>query len=167
MIVLKEIWKDIEGYEGLYQVSNLGKVKSKRKILSPAKGEYLKVNLNKNGKQNTCYIHRLVALTFIPNQNNYTHINHKDENKYNNNVNNLEWCTNKYNINYGNAQKKKANQQLRYNVIQKDVEGNIIKVWESASQVAKCLNLNKGTIRKSCQKGLKNYGYFWEYRSVI
>lgn len=162
-----EIWEDIKGYEGLYQASNLGRIKSKKKILKPIKGEYYKVGLSKNGVLKTFYIHRIIAQTFIDNKNNLTHVNHIDENKYNNNVNNLEWCTNKYNINYGNAQKKKAKSQLKYNIIQKDNNGNIIKIWESASQVAKCLNLNKGTIRKSCQKGLKNYGYFWEYRSVI
>ena len=160
---MEEIWKDIKGYEGIYQVSNFGKVKSKRKILIPAKGEYLKVSLSKNGTQKTCYIHRLVAETFLDNKSNLPFVNHKDENRYNNNVNNLEWCTNKYNINYGNAQKKKAKSQLKYNVIQKDNNGNIIKIWESASQVANFLNYNKGTIRKSCQKKLKNYGYYWEY----
>lgn len=161
-----EIWKDIKGYEGLYQVSNLGRVKSNKKILSPSKTEYLKVSLSKNGVQSTYYIHRLVAQTFIDNKNNLTHVNHIDENKYNNNVNNLEWCDNKYNINYGNAQKKKAKSQLRYNVIQKDNKGNIIKIWESASQVATMLNYKKETIRKSCRKGLKNYGYFWEYKKA-
>ena len=163
---MEEIWKDIKGYEGLYQVSNLGRVKSKRTILKPAKCEYLKVSLCKKGSQNTYYVHRLVATAFLSNENNYTHVNHKDENKYNNNVDNLEWCDSKYNINYGNAQKKKGKQQIRYNVIQKDLSGNVIKIWKCASEIAKCLNLNKGTIRKSCQKGLKNYGYFWEYKSV-
>lgn len=161
-----EIWKDIKEYEGIYQVSNFGKVKSKRKILIPAKGEYLKVSLSKNGTQKTRYIHRLVAETFLDNKSNLPFVNHKDENRYNNNVNNLEWCTNKYNINYGNAQKKKAKSQLRYNIIQKDIKGNIVNIWESASQVADCLKLNKGTIRKSCKTGLKNYGYYWEYKKV-
>lgn len=159
-----KIWKDVKGYEGLYQISNLGRVKSNKKILRPSKTEYLKVCLSKNGVQNTYYIHRLVAQAFIDNEYNFTHVNHIDENKYNNNVNNLEWCDNKYNINYGNSQKKKAKSQLRYNVIQKDNKGNIIKIWESASQVATILNYNKGTIRISCQKGLKNYGYYWEYK---
>lgn len=164
---MKEIWKDVPGYEGYYQASNLGRIKSKRKILTPIKGEYLKVGLSKNGIQKTLYIHRIIAQTFIENKNNFTHINHIDENKYNNKVDNLEWCTNKYNINYGNAQKKKGKQKIRYHIIQKDKDGNVIKEWECASQVAKCLNLNKGTIRKSCQTGLKNYGYYWEYKSAI
>lgn len=163
---MEEVWKDIKGYEGLYQVSNLGRVKSKRKMLKPIKGEYLKVGLSKNGIQKTLYVHRLVAEEFVTNSKGFTHINHKDENKYNNVAKNLEWCTNKYNINYGNAQKKKGTQQIRYNVIQKDDFGNIIKIWKCASEVAETLNVNKGTIRKSCQKKLKNYGYYWEYKKA-
>jgi hypothetical protein len=102
-----EIWKDIEGYEGLYQVSNLGNVKSlyTNKNLSYIKcgrdREYLSVSLSKDKKLKIYYIHRLVAETFIDNPNNYPYVNHKDENKQNNCVNNLEWCSPKYNINYG------------------------------------------------------------------
>ena len=81
---MEEIWKDIKGYEGLYQVSNLGRIKSKRKILKPIKGEYLKVGLSKNGVQKTLYVHRLVAEAFVKNNNEFTHVNHIDENKYNN-----------------------------------------------------------------------------------
>lgn len=159
---MKEIWKDIAGYEGLYQVSNLGNVKSKRKILKPIDGEYKKVGLSKNGIQNTLYIHRLVANAFLENSNNYTHINHKDENKHNNNVNNLEWCTNKYNINYGNAQKKKGKQQVRYKVAQINDNGDIIKIWNSSREVAETLGLNIRTIRKSCSCNLKNCGFYWK-----
>lgn len=105
-----EIWKDIEGYEGLYQVSNKGRVKSlnykrtgKEGILSssPTSSGYLIVNLCKNKKQKPFYIHRLVAKAFLPNPNNLPQVNHKDENKENNTVYNLEWCTAKYNNNYG------------------------------------------------------------------
>lgn len=113
-----EIWKDIEGYEGLYQVSNMGNIKRvehedyrcrqgyrvfKERILKPyisTKG-YKRVNLSKNNKKKEVPVHRLVAMAFIENPNNYPQINHKDENKFNNNVDNLEWCTCKYNNNYG------------------------------------------------------------------
>ena len=112
---MQETWKDIEGYEGLYQVSNLGRVKStsrycydtkrkhyrklsekilKQAILNP---KYYVVSLTKNGKQRTYRVHRLVAKAFLPNPNNYPIINHIDCNKLNNNVNNLEWCTHKHN----------------------------------------------------------------------
>lgn len=163
---MNEIWKDIEGYEGLYQVSNLGRVKSKRKMLKPIEGEYKKVGLSKNGIQQTYYVHRLVAKTFISNPDNYTHVNHKDENKHNNLINNLEWCTNKYNINYGNAQDKKAKHQIRYKVVQKDSNNNVIKIWESSREVAYTLGYNIRTIRKSAKNKLKNYGYYWDYIDV-
>ena len=115
MIFPRRKWKDIPGYEGLYQVSNLGEIKSlnyrntgKEKIIKPRKnkGGYLRVVLCKNGKQKDFLVHRLVAIAFIPNHNNYNQVNHKDENPSNNNVNNLEWCTSKYNSNYGNRNKK-------------------------------------------------------------
>lgn len=112
----KEIWKDIQGYEGLYQVSNLGNVKNKiqpylkqekiYKKFSNSNG-YLFVGLRKDKKRKFKYIHRLVAEAFIPNPNNLPQINHKDENKQNNCVNNLEWCTNKYNQNYGTIKERK------------------------------------------------------------
>lgn len=110
---MKEIWKDIKEYEGLYQISNLGNVKSlpkmvgfrkrKEKILKTYydKNGYVKVILCKENKTRFLSVHRLMAEAFIPNPNNFPQINHKDENKQNNNLENLEWCTCKYNINYG------------------------------------------------------------------
>lgn len=115
MLLPKQIWKDIPGYEGEYQVSNTGKVRSlnyqrtKGKVVKLKlcnKDGYMAIGLYKNGKRTKYPVHRLVALAFIPNPNNYPIINHKDENKTNNTVWNLEWCTQKYNINYGNCRKK-------------------------------------------------------------
>ena len=112
---MKEEWKDIKGYEGLYQVSNLGRVKSlgnnkskKEKILDPKPNMYgyKEVRLSKEGKRKPYKVHRLVAIYFIPNPNNYKEVNHKDEDKTNNHVSNLEWCDRKYNINYGTRNKK-------------------------------------------------------------
>lgn len=112
-----EIYKDIEGYEGLYQVSNKGNVKSfvnnngvsREKVLKPAiRNGYKKVDLCKNKTKKTYSIHRLVAQAFIENPNNYPCINHKDECKTNNVVENLEWCTHKYNTNYGSANARRA-----------------------------------------------------------
>ena len=114
---MEEIWRDIKNYEGLYQISNLGRVKrlrfinrhlnfEKEKILKPYKdggNYYFVIGLHKDGKRKYKAIHRLVAETFIPNPNNYPVVNHKDENKLNNRIDNLEWCTHKYNSNYGNA----------------------------------------------------------------
>ena len=115
---MKEIWKDIKDFEGLYQVSNLGNVrrikfinnkieKEKITMLKPNKNIYLQVMLCKNGKTKRKNVHRLVAETFIDNPNNYDCVNHKDENKHNNSINNLEWCTRIYNMNYGYVKQKK------------------------------------------------------------
>lgn len=106
---MKEIWKDIEGYEGLYQVSNFGNVYSflTKKKLKPGNDKgYLKVNLSKQKKVKQFTMHRLVAKAFIPNPNNYPIINHKDENPSNNHVNNLEWCDYRYNNNYGTMKER-------------------------------------------------------------
>ena len=112
---MQEIWKDINDYEGLYQVSNLGRVKSlsrkyKKRVIqehivqpSIAHNGYLRVGLSKNGIRKYDSIHRLVAKAFIPNPNNYNIVNHKDCNRQNNCVDNLEWCNEKYNINYKNT----------------------------------------------------------------
>lgn len=116
MLLPKRVWRDIPGYEGKYQVSNTGQVRSlnyrgntgKTKILKQDtdRDGYKRVRLSKNGKVKRYGVHRLVALTFIPNSNNYPMINHKDENKANNAVWNLEWCTIQYNNNYGTHNEK-------------------------------------------------------------
>ena len=106
-----EIWKDIKGYEGLYQISNLGNVKSlKNKIyLKPSihKKGYLHCGLSKKGKRKQCFIHRLVAETFIDNPYKLPCVNHKDCNPKNNKIENLEWCTYKDNNNYKNHELKR------------------------------------------------------------
>lgn len=118
-----EEWKPVVGYEGLYEVSSLGRVRSldrfyyrlhKGKVLSPTKDRYgyLTVTLNCNGKSKTIKIHRLVAQAFIENPDNLPQVNHKDENPSNNNVDNLEWCTAKYNNNYGTRQERYRNTML-------------------------------------------------------
>ncbi|WP_366942566.1 NUMOD4 domain-containing protein [uncultured Thomasclavelia sp.] len=104
------MWKDVKNYEGLYLVSNLGRIKSvrKNKILSPfinTRGRY-QIRFKVNGKITRPFVHRLVAEAFIPNPHNYPEINHKDENKLNNEISNLEWCTTKYNANYGTRNKR-------------------------------------------------------------
>ena len=119
---MSEIWKDIEGYEGLYKVSNLGRIKSlpkfhktrysgymkKERILKPRFDTYgyLMVVLCKNKKEKNYLVHKLVANAFIPNTKNYDCINHKDEDKTNNCVDNLEWCDRYYNNNYGTRNKR-------------------------------------------------------------
>ena len=114
---MQEIWRDIEGYEGLYQVSNLRRVKSlnyrrtgKEENLKPRKdkGGYLFVFLYKEGKTKNCKIHRLVAQAFIPNPEKFSEVNHRDEDKTNNAVDNLEWCSSKYNCNYGTRNERRV-----------------------------------------------------------
>ena len=97
----KEIWKDIPNYEGLYQISDTGRIKSLKRniILKPSTNKnYFKIILCKNGSKKTYFIHRLVAIAFISNPKNLLEVNHIDGNKLNNNVNNLEWCTRKENV---------------------------------------------------------------------
>lgn len=108
---MQEIWKDVVGFEGYYKVSNLGNVLSLRRkysgehLMSPSLDSlgYAVVCLRKNGYKGNKKVHRLVAEAFIPNTDNLPQINHKDENKANNRVDNLEWCDCKYNVNYGTA----------------------------------------------------------------
>ena len=118
-----EEWRPVVGYEGLYEVSNTGQVRSldrfyyrlhKGKVLSPTKDRYgyLTVTLNCNGKSKTIKIHRLVAQAFLPNPDNLPQVNHKDEVKTNNSVDNLEWCTAKYNVNFGTRQERYRNTML-------------------------------------------------------
>lgn len=137
-----EIWKDIKGFEGHYQVSNLGRVKSlsrymnhksgglsllKERILKPATNRkgYKIVVLCLNCKEYKFTVHRLVAKTFIPNPNNYPMINHKDEDKTNNCVDNLEWCDNKYNQNYGTVVRKRVRDIIDVYTL----EGEFIETW--------------------------------------
>lgn len=111
---MDEVWKDIEGYEGLYQVSNLGNVRSLNygrtgeiKLLKQSTDcGYKRVMLYKDGERERYLVHRLVAMTFIPNPDDLPQVNHKDEDKSNNNVNNLEWCTGEYNMNYGSIKER-------------------------------------------------------------
>ena len=126
-----EEWRPIVGFEGLYEVSNTGQVRNCRgKLLRPGLNHngYLKCVLCKKGKTKTIYIHRLVAQAFIPNPQDLPQVNHKDEDKTNNSVDNLEWCSSKYNVNYGCAQDKRVktniiNGRFKYSG-QKSVEYN-------------------------------------------
>ena len=114
---MEEIWKDVKNYEGLYQISNLGRLKSVERIYKNRKCKelikktsvangYERIGLSKNGEIKYFSIHRLVAEAFIDNPKNLPCINHKDTNKRNNKVDNLEWCTHKENNNYGNHYNK-------------------------------------------------------------
>lgn len=160
----EENWKDVFGYEGLYQVSNLGRVKSlgngkirKEKILKPTNNGrgYLIVHLSKEGKMKNYRVHRLVASSFIPNDNLLkTDVNHKDENPANNRVENLEWCTKAYNNNYS----------LSKPVIQYTLAGKPIALFPSAKEAGRRLGFSNGHICDCCNGKQKNYkGFKWRY----
>lgn len=113
----KEVWKDVKHYEGLYKVSNHGRVwsvhKNGYKKINTKENGYKFVQLYNNGKMRNEYIHRLVAMAFIPNLRNLPQVNHKDENKSNNCADNLEWCDKKYNANYGTAISRRVESYIR------------------------------------------------------
>jgi len=169
---MEEIWKDIKGYEGLYQVSNLGNVKSfhkeKERLLKFGinnKGYYV-VNLYKENNATTKKVHRLVAETFIANLYNLPIINHKDENKLNNNVINLEWCDNKYNLNYGNTKLNmiNASKKRMKAIIQFDINNNEIAKYNSIREASRKTNINRWDI-SNCAKGKQKSakGFIWRY----
>ena len=164
----KEIWRNIKDYPD-YQVSNMGRVKSlkfgKEKILKNNKvsSGYLQVNLSKDGKQKTYYIHRLVATAFITNPNNLSEVNHKNEDKTDNRVENLEWCNSKYNLNYG-TRTERITIANSIPILQFMKDGEFIKKWDSTAQVERELCFNKGNISKCCKGKLKSaYGFKWRY----
>ena len=165
-----EVWKDIKGYEGHYQVSDKGRVKSvkfgKERILKPVRDTkgYLAVQLCKNGEIKRCFVHRLVAQTFIQNPNNLPHINHKDEDKTNNSVQNLEWCDSKYNNNYGTHNQRVAEKRSKP-VLQYTLDCEFVKEWKSQSDVERNLGYSQRNISACCRGKYKSlYGYVWKYK---
>ena len=171
---MEEIWKDIKGFEGKYQVSNLGRVRGfvrvKGKILSyhPSSDGYLRAELRKDGKKIRFYVHRLVAQAFISNPDNLPEVNHKDEDKTNNKVDNLEWCTHEYNANYGTAIKrmsiKMINGKNSKTVYQYTVDGQFIKEWPSTIEIKRRLGYNQGNIAACCRGERHSaYGFKWSY----
>lgn len=169
---MNEIWKNIDGYEGLYQVSNLGNVKSlnynktgKERILKPGtdKCGYRLVGLFKNGKLKFFTIHRLVANSFLENPDHKPEVNHKDEDKTNNCVENLEWMTRKENNNYG-TRTERVSRSLSKLVLQFTKNGEFIRKWQSTRQIERELGFSIGNISGCCKGKRKSaYGYIWTY----
>lgn len=192
--IIKEEWKDIEGFEGLYQVSNLGRIKSldryvndnggirlkKGKIMKPKqyKCGYIDIQLS-NGRVKHFLIHRLVAEAFIPNPDNLPQVNHKNECKWDNAVWNLEWCTRKYNQNYGKRNVKASismtnNPKKSKPVLQYTLDGQFVDEYPSVAEANRQTGVYSSNIHCCC-KG-RDYGgyiikqaggYIWKYKEQI
>ncbi|MBO7526481.1 MAG: HNH endonuclease [Clostridia bacterium] len=160
----EEIWKPIKDYENLYEISNFGvirKVKTKRplKVFYRTNGYYT-TSLCKNYKVTMIYLHRIIAETFIPNPNNLPCINHKDGNKTNNDLSNLEWCT--YSDNNRHAYETGLKNCKK--VAQYDIDGNLINIYNSVINASKETNISQANI-SSCALGKRNKagGFIWKY----
>lgn len=161
----------IENYEN-YEIRPNGEVINTKtgRVLKPAKNNkgYLMVGLFKNGKQKYFLIHRLVAQAFIPNPENLPEVNHKDENPSNCRVENLEWCTHEYNLNYGthNERISKANINGKKSkpILQLRKDGSLVRVWPSGMEIQRQLHFYQ-TYISACCRGKYNhaYGYKWCY----
>ena len=167
----KEYWKDIKGFEGLYKVSTWGRVKSlkynREKILKPSKDKdgYLHVVLYKNGKIKGYKIHRLVIETFMGKtlDKDYYFVNHIDEDKTNNKLENLQYCTHKYNINYGTHNERMGKAHSKSVIGINKINGYITE-FSSLSEAERFTGINQGNITKCCQGKLKSAGnYRWFY----
>lgn len=183
-----EVWKDIKGYEGLYQVSNLGRVKSfdvyikvgiknaetalhKGRILKPMKNRqgYMRVELCKGGERKAIFVHRLVASVFIENPENKVCVNHIDGDKQNNCVENLEWCTYSENMQHafdtGLKRCKYGKEHHNHSeVTQYDLQGNFIRLWYGFHEINRVLGFDYRNIHACCNGKQKTaYGYVWRY----
>ena len=176
----KEYWRPVLGYEGLYEVSNLGRVRSldtyrkgkngsvrfyKGRILKLSTNGrgYLQVFLCKNRKVKKFKIHRLVAEAFLPNPDNLPEVNHKDENKLNNNAENLEWCDREYNCNFGTRNEKVA-KKLSKPVVQYTLDGQFVREWQSTAECGRN-GYNHGAVAACCRGELKKYkDSIWRYK---
>lgn len=172
---MEEVWKDIRGYEQVYQVSNLGRVKSLERVVDFGRSYrtvhemilkqyiqnngYVWVGLHKNNTQKRMLVHRLVAMAFIPNPDNLPEVNHKDENPLNNTLSNLEWCTRKYNENYGT---KKQRQTLKQSIPVAAYKDGVEIMRFASSMEAQRNGYNQQCVRYCCRGIYKTYrGYEW------
>lgn len=185
---VREEWKAISGYEGLYEVSNFGRIKSLARNtnnqyqntdtilkLRYYKTGYSYVNLYKDHKMKSHTVHRLVAAAFIPNPDNLPCVNHMDENKGNNCVWNLEWCSKQYNNVYGSRLKAignklagRTNTGSSKTVLQYDRNGNFIKEWPSTAEIQRQLGIPSSHISMCCNNKLKTArGYVFRYLCLL
>ena len=170
---MKEIWKDIKDYEGLYKVSNLGRVKSLDivdRLNRTFKGKIRKAKFNnrgyeqialyKNGNQKYFLVHRLVAQAFIPNPDNLPQVNHLDQNNKNNNSINLEWCTNNYNAHFGD---RIARCGIKHRKAITAYKGDAKLCFDSITVAQKSLGIATGAISAAIRRNGTAKGYRFEY----
>lgn len=173
---MTEEWKKVEDFEGFYEVSNFGNVRSLNyhnwgivKNLIPVVDRYgyERVCLTKNGKQFNRLVHRLVATAFIENPNDLPQINHLNEIKTDNRVVNLEWCSAKENMNHGTRNQRMSQSKKNKNckaIVQMDMNGNEIRKWVSFMEVNRVLGYDVGFLARCCKGRSKSaYGYMWCY----
>lgn len=167
---MEEIWKDIPDFEGLYQISTLGRVKSFKKnsefILKQyvANHGYVQVTLYGKNFKRKVLVHRLVANAFLPNPNNYPQINHIDENPLNNCVDNLEWCTAKYNNDFGTARLRASITKSEKKVEQYLPTGEFLACYVCMSVASRITGISKHKIKDCCLGHSKTGGnYVWKY----
>ena len=165
-----ENWQPVKGYDGMYEVSDLGRVKSLKygneKILKPLKNThgYLHVSLCKDGQRKTIAVHRLVAEAFIQNPNNLETINHKDEVKTNNAASNLEWMSQRDNINYGTRNKRMAETRSKSVLMFDKSTGELLATFPSLMEAGRATGINQGNICSCCNGKYKSSGgYIWRY----
>ena len=170
-----EVWRDVVGYEGLYEVSNRGNVRSLNwrgtgitKTIQQKKHNrgYWQVILSVDGVQKTFLVHRLVANAFLDNPNHLPLINHKDENRKNNNAENLEWCSRSYNVRYSNhgGIKKRIGRNTHLQVEQVAMDGSIVATWKNSRYVFLTTGMSDWSISECCRGNRKSaYGYRWQY----
>lgn len=168
---MTEVWRDVPGYVGLYKVSNQGRVKrcfgnGKENFLTGKKDKdgYTEVILSKNQRKKYFRLHRLVAEAFVPNPESKPQVNHKDRNKQNNSVTNLEWVTASENAKHCFLTGRKIHKRA---VIQYTRDMVLVSLWDSIKEASKSLNINEHNISYCCAGGLKTAGGFvWRYKEV-
>ena len=183
----QETWNDIPNFKGLYQITPKGEVRSvKRKIGNRTYGgkilkqvkdnKYFVVSLSKGNQKKNYAVHRLVAITYIPNPNNFPVVNHKDENPSNNCVDNLEWCTNEYNLQYGTSIERRAQTHTgmkhrfgahilqRKPIVATSTNSGVALSFESLTMAEQCLGISTATISFACKTGKIKGGYKFEYQ---